>query len=151
MLPFFSYSFLETYGMVDKTKSYKCLKEKFKQMNEETLAYFKRQLMDDLESLLKGVDCNFDGLDDSKDNTPDVIDKASNFIDRSLSQKICDRESLRIRKIEKALEDIDNGVYGICERCEEDIAIKRLKANPVANYCIHCKTEIEKRERLIGA
>jgi DnaK suppressor protein len=107
--------------------------------------------MDELESLLKGVNCNFVGLYDSKDNTPDAIDKASNFIDRSLSQKICDRENLRIRKIEKSLEDIDNGVYGICQRCEEDIAIERLKVNPAANYCIHCKTEIENRERLIGA
>jgi len=43
-----------------------------------------------------------------------------------------------------------NGVYGICERCGEDIAVKRLKANPVARHCINCKTENETRERMTG-
>jgi DnaK suppressor protein len=70
-------------------------------------------------------------LDDLQENLPDLIDRASSFIDRSLLQNICHRENFRIRKIEKALEDIANGNYGICERCGEDIAIQRLKANPV--------------------
>jgi DnaK suppressor protein len=43
------------------------------------------------------------------------------------------------------------GVYGICERCGEDIAIKRLRANPLARHCLRCKTEIETRERLTGS
>jgi len=81
---------------------------------------------------------------------PDIVDRASSLIDRSLSQNICHRESLRIRKIEQALGDMANGVYGICERCGEDIAVKRLKANPVARHCINCKTENETRERMTG-
>ncbi|MBT8330942.1 MAG: TraR/DksA family transcriptional regulator [Deltaproteobacteria bacterium] len=81
---------------------------------------------------------------------PDLVDRASSFIDRNLSQNICDRVSLRIRKIEYALEDIANGDYGVCERCSTDIAIKRLKANTVARRCIRCNTKIENRARLNG-
>jgi DnaK suppressor protein len=120
-------------------------------MNKRNLIYFRKKLIQELKDLMRGVDCNFDGLNESEENMPDLIDRASSFIDRSLSQNICDRESLKVRKIELALEDIGNGVYGICARCGEDIAIKRLKANPVARHCISCKTEIETRERLTGS
>jgi DnaK suppressor protein len=53
------------------------------------------------------------------------------------------------RMIEEALEDIDNGEYGICRQCGCDIAVKRLKANPIARHCITCKSAMENRSRLI--
>ncbi|NNL75950.1 MAG: TraR/DksA family transcriptional regulator [Desulfobacterales bacterium] len=117
-------------------------------MNKQNLTYFKKRLVQELGELLKGNDCNFDGLNDSGEVLPDILDRASNFINRSLSQNICDRETVKIRKIEQALEAMADGSYGICERCSEDIAVKRLKANPVARHCIRCRTEIETRERL---
>jgi len=120
-------------------------------MNKKTLTHFKNRLIQELEDLRSGADCNLDGLDDSHEILPDLIDRASSFIDRNLSQSICDRSSLRIKMIENALEDIANGDYGICQHCGEDIAIKRLKANPVARHCIECKSEIETRERLTGS
>jgi len=46
------------------------------------------------------------------------------------------------------LEDIEEGVYGICEECGEDISVERLKARPVTHHCIRCKTRIEAREKL---
>ena len=119
-------------------------------MNKRNLTYFNKRLSKELDDLLRAADCNFDGLNDPEDNPADMVDRASSLIDRSLSQNICDRETLKIRKIERALEDMANGIYGVCQHCGEDIAIKRLKANPVARYCITCKTEIENRERLTG-
>ena len=118
-------------------------------MNNRDVLYFKKRLKQELNDLLRGADCNFTGLSESEENLPDVVDRASSFIDRSLSQNICDRDSIRTRTIEQALEDLKSGDYGICEGCGEDIAVKRLKANPVARHCIRCKTEIEARERLI--
>jgi DnaK suppressor protein len=55
-----------------------------------------------------------------------------------------------IAKIKKSLQAIDEGTYGICEECEEPIAIARLKARPVTNYCIDCKTKQEAFERVTG-
>lgn len=117
-------------------------------MNKNTIKYFKNRLVKELENLQRGENCNFEGLNDSEESMPDLIDRATSFIERSLSQSICDRESWKVRKIEQALEDLANGEYGICQRCGEDIAVKRLKANPVARHCISCKTAIETRERL---
>ena len=118
-------------------------------MNKKNLAYFKRELVKELQGLLRGVDCNLDGLNGADHQSPDVIDRASILADRSLSQNICDRRNLRIRKIEQALEDLEAGLYGICQRCGDDIAVKRLKANLTARQCISCKTEAEARQRLL--
>ncbi|MCK4468745.1 MAG: TraR/DksA C4-type zinc finger protein, partial [Desulfobacterales bacterium] len=55
-----------------------------------------------------------------------------------------------IKKIKKALERIDNDTFGICEKCDGDISIKRLKARPVTTQCIECKTKEEALEKALG-
>jgi DnaK suppressor protein len=55
-----------------------------------------------------------------------------------------------IKKIKNSLEDIENGDYGMCEDCGEDISIERLKARPVTSFCISCKTKRESIEKLAG-
>ena len=52
-----------------------------------------------------------------------------------------------LKKIDKTLNKIDAGTFGVCERCEEPISIKRLEARPVAELCINCKEEVERVER----
>ena len=46
-----------------------------------------------------------------------------------------------MNKVEKALVRIDDGSFGTCADCGEDIADKRLEARPVAKFCIDCKTK----------
>jgi DnaK suppressor protein len=103
-----------------------------------------------LADISGNANCNFAALKDADDQLPDIVDQAASNMERNLSHRFCNRDSLLVRKIEQSLQDIEIGDYGICERCGEDIAIKRLKANPTARHCIECKTEIEKRERLVG-
>ena len=71
--------------------------------------------------------------------------------DRRFRLRMQDRESKLIRKIEQSLSRIDEGIFGICEACGEDIAIKRLKAKPVTTYCIACKNKMEAIEQVAGA
>ena len=118
-------------------------------MNKKTLTYLKSRLINELGDLQRGENCNLNGLSGSDESLPDLVDRASSFIDRSLSQSMCDRQNLRIRMIEDALEDIENGEYGICRQCGEDIAVKRMEANPIARHCITCKSAMENRARLI--
>ncbi|MBW2411232.1 MAG: TraR/DksA C4-type zinc finger protein [Deltaproteobacteria bacterium] len=118
-------------------------------MNKKTVEHLKNRLIRELEDLQQGENCNLNGLSGSDESLPDLVDRASSFIDRSLSQSMCDRQNLRIKKIEEALEDIENGEYGICRHCGEDIAMKRLKANPIARHCITCKSAMENRGRLV--
>jgi DnaK suppressor protein len=78
---------------------------------------------------------------------PDVSDQASAEAEQNFSMRIREREQRLIKKIDEALERMDQDVYGICERCEEEIPYPRLKARPVTTLCINCKTLEEQEEK----
>ncbi|HXW68167.1 MAG TPA: RNA polymerase-binding protein DksA [Dissulfurispiraceae bacterium] len=79
---------------------------------------------------------------------PELGDQASAEIDRNFMLKLKGRERKLLAKIDEAIEKIDNGTYGICESCGDEINIKRLEARPVTTMCIECKTEQEEEEKL---
>ncbi|MDQ7787529.1 MAG: TraR/DksA C4-type zinc finger protein [Thermodesulfovibrionales bacterium] len=79
---------------------------------------------------------------------PDLGDQASAEIDRNFMLKIKGRERKLIKKIEEAVERIDEGIFGICDKCGEEIDIRRLEARPVTTMCIECKTVQEEEEKL---
>jgi len=74
----------------------------------------------------------------------DIYDQASSERDRELELLLGDREREKLHNIDEALLKIEEGEYGICEECEEDIPIGRLKVMPFARYCVKCKADIEK-------
>ena len=59
-------------------------------------------------------------------------------------------EELCILSVGGALERIENGTYGLCESCGEDITPQRLKARPVTTQCIDCKIKEEALEKALG-
>ena len=79
---------------------------------------------------------------------PDVSDQASAEAEQNFSMRIREREQRLVKKIDEALERMDQNIYGICERCEEDIPYPRLKARPVTTLCINCKTLEEQEEKI---
>ena len=81
------------------------------------------------------------------DDLPDEIDLASSEYQQSMIFRLRDREKFLLEKIEKALERIADGTFGICEQCDEEISVKRLEARPVTTLCIRCKEEQEKEEK----
>jgi DnaK suppressor protein len=89
-------------------------------------------------------------MSDLKENMPDPTDRATLESDRNFTLRIRDRERKLIGKIKDALERIENGTYGICESCEEDISDERLKARPVTTLCIACKQKQEDEEKIKG-
>ena len=66
--------------------------------------------------------------------------------ERELAIRNLDRESHLLRNVRGALRRIEDGTYGTCMHCEEDISPKRLDAVPWAGYCIRCQ-EIVDRNR----
>lgn len=81
---------------------------------------------------------------------PDVSDQASAEVDQNFSMRIKEREQKLLKKIDEALDRMNKNVYGICERCEEEIPYQRLKARPVTTLCIACKTLQEQEEKIRG-
>jgi DnaK suppressor protein len=83
----------------------------------------------------------------------DDLDRAAASRDREIDYMLSSREREELRAIDEALEKIEMGVYGICERCEKPIGAKRLKALPLAPYCHDCQSEMEQsqaRSRELG-
>ncbi len=117
-------------------------------MEEKDLEFFRHLLIQWMEKLLDHADETVEGLLGSQEILADPLDRATVESDRIWTLRIRDRESKLIKKIRQSLEDIENGEYGICEDCGEDISIERLKARPVTSFCIGCKTKRESVEKL---
>jgi DnaK suppressor protein len=114
--------------------------KRFKTMLEES----KRQLLLSAKKTLS-EESSFD-----TNELPDEIDQASSEYQQSMVFRLRDREKFLIGKIEKALQRIESGNFGICEKCEEEISLKRLEARPVTTLCIRCKEEQEQTEKSFG-
>jgi len=119
-------------------------------MKETDLQYFKNFLLKKLGKLLDQSNMSISELIEPADYSPDPIDRATREQGRNFMLRLRDRERKLVRKIKHALERIEAGTYGICEKCGEDIAFERLKARPVTVYCIHCKTENEAWKKASG-
>jgi DnaK suppressor protein len=81
------------------------------------------------------------------ETSADELDRIQNAQERDFAMGVIDRDSVRSREIRAALERIDNGSFGICLNCEEEIGPKRLAAVPWAALCIVCQ---EVAERMAG-
>jgi DnaK suppressor protein len=117
-------------------------------MKEKKLDEFKQILQQQLDELLREAGKTVAEMSDEKINFPDPTDRASLESDRNFELRIRDRERKLISKIREALERIEDGEFGICESCEEQIGEARLKARPVTTLCIDCKTEQERQEKI---
>ena len=84
------------------------------------------------------------------DDFPDEIDTASSEINLQFTGRLREREQGLLAKIDTALQKIEDGQFGECLSCGEDIGVKRLRARPVAELCIDCKSDQEKQERRVG-
>jgi DnaK suppressor protein len=120
------------------------LKKRDLQRFQKMLLQQKEQLLGNARKALSG-DIHLD-----PDDFPDEIDTASSEIGLSFIGRLRERERGLLNKINAALEKIEQGVYGECENCGEEIGLKRLEARPVAELCIDCKAEQEKLERRMG-
>ncbi len=115
-------------------------------MEKEKLAFFKELLNERLRELFEEAEKTVTGMTGGKDSFPDPTDRANLETDRNFELRIRDRERKLIGKIEEAIGRIENGTFGICAECGEDISEERLKARPVTTLCIDCKTKAEAEE-----
>lgn len=117
-------------------------------MNQRDLKRFKKILDESKQSILISArktmaeEAAFD-----TDDLPDEIDLAASESQQSMVFRLRDREKYLLEKIDRALERIKEGTFGVCEECDEEIAVKRLEARPVTTVCVRCKEEQEKEEK----
>src|SRR3982751_489343 len=87
---------------------------------------------------------NRDGI--AIEKSPDALDEVQNAAERELAIRNLDRESNLLRNVRAALHRIEEGTFGVCVHCEEDISIKRLHAVPWTPYCISCQEQADRAQ-----
>jgi DnaK suppressor protein len=115
-------------------------------LDQKNLEYFRNLLNQRISELRLEAGKTVENMDEDG-NFPDPTDRASMEANRNSILRIRDRERKLIFKIQEALQRLNDGEYGICEQCGEEIGIERLKARPVTTLCIDCKSSQEIAER----
>ncbi|MGH9628287.1 MAG: TraR/DksA family transcriptional regulator, partial [Bryobacteraceae bacterium] len=87
---------------------------------------------------------NRDGITIEK--SPDALDEVQNAAERELAIRNLDRESSMLRLVRAALRRIEEGHFGVCIHCEEEISPKRIAAVPWTPYCIQCQEQADKAQ-----
>ncbi len=80
------------------------------------------------------------------EKSPDALDEVQNAAERELAIRNLDRESNLLRNVRAALRRIDEGDFGTCVHCEEEISPKRVAAVPWTPYCIQCQEAADKAQ-----
>jgi DnaK suppressor protein len=107
------------------------------------------------EILLARLETIKSNIEDSKDNISklknmdckDELDFAEASSDSFTSEIIAVQQANELKEIKTALLSIDDGTYGTCQMCDEDISIGRLKAKPFAKYCTPCREIYEEASK----
>lgn len=114
----------------------------------ERLDEIKNLLLQMKAETLKEINKTLKSTSDVSSGEPsgDIYDQASSERDRELGLLLGDREREKLRNIDEALLKLDEGEYGVCEECGDEIPLGRLKVMPFARYCVRCKSDIEKMQ-----
>ncbi len=117
-------------------------------MNPKQQEYFRRKLLNWRGELLKESEETLETLQqEGGAQEPDLADRASTEMERSLELRTRDRARKLIAKIDAALKRIEDGTYGYCEETGDPISLKRLEARPIATLSIEAQERHERMER----
>lgn len=116
-------------------------------MDKKKLDHYKQLLLKQRQQILNvGLLNKSDDLHVSEEDLSDETDLATSMIQQQLNCAIRDREFVKLRRIDAALDRISEGTYGHCEDCEEEISAKRLENQPWADLCIQHAEDREREE-----
>jgi RNA polymerase-binding transcription factor len=107
----------------------------------DTLEETKKQLLKEIRGRVK------EETEGVKDEGRDTYDLASDERDREINFILNAREREKLLAIDEALQRIKEKSYGLCESCEGEIQLGRLKVLPFTRLCVRCQEETEKENK----
>ena len=116
-------------------------------MNDKQLQHFRQLLTAWKKELIEEVDRTVLHMKDDASNFPDPNDRATQESEFGLELRTRDRERKLLRKINSALQRIEEDNYGYCEETGDEIGLGRLQARPVATLCVEAQERRELAER----
>ena len=119
-------------------------------MEAKDIQFFRDMLNAMLEEILQKGQATIDDMTETVEVYADPADRATAESDRAFTLRLRDRERKLIKKIQQAIQRIDDGEFGVCVECGDEIGIARLKARPMTTLCINCKSKQEEDEMVRG-
>lgn len=116
-------------------------------MEAEKVEHFRQILLKELRRHNQNVrEDQATALESADDGVRDAVDMSLEDVNKEVAFRLGEHESQIVADIDQALLRIDEGSYGTCARCGEEISERRLEAMPSARYCAQCQSLIEQRE-----
>ena len=103
-----------------------------------------REILEAKQAELVALVRNREGI--AIEKSPDALDEVQHAAERELAIRNLDRESQLLRHVRAALRRIEEGSFGVCLHCEEDISPKRLAAVPWTPFCIGCQETADRSQ-----
>lgn len=117
-------------------------------MKKKDLEYFREMLTARKNQIEKNILDNMKEMESvNEQELNDDGDYAAVSADNLVESALNSKQRQELKEIEASLLKIDKDTYGICEMCDEQITIARLKVKPHARYCIDCREIIEKNQK----
>ena len=116
-------------------------------MRKREVERYREVLRERLEALIGNGSQAVHEMSEEEAEEPDPSDRATVEEERNWSLRLRDRDRKLIGKLQDALARLDAGTFGLCTRCGRPIGSARLRARPMTDLCIDCKTETEQLER----
>jgi len=117
-----------------------------KQMDKAKLKKYKEKLIQAREDLLKDLELEQEYLSESNEQG-DLVDLADNLINNEILNKLSDIDIEKIKLIDRALEKIENGTFGVCEGTGKAIPEARLNTIPWTPYTVEYAEQLERQQK----
>lgn len=116
-------------------------------LNKNEIETFKQRLLEmkvQLGASLKSVSDDVKTAEESKGYSQHQADEGTDDFGKTISIEVSTREQGILRQIDRALEKMEEGTYGICDVTGDEIPVKRLEAVPYANMTVAAQEKLEK-------
>ena len=124
--------------------------EKEAYMSPKQVEYFRQKLVTWRDELIEESRETMNNLREEVRDVGDEAERATRETENSLELRTRDRYRKLIKKIEQALNRIEEGEYGYCEETGEEIGLARLEARPIATLCLDAQERWELRQKQMG-
>ena len=142
---------ISNYKNMEKTDKESIKKQNNQNLNQETIQEIKNSLLEEKENIKKELQKiskkDFHEVDNRSAKFPEYGDKPdenaqeiNDYSTRYTTQKLLEKN---LEDINKSLKKIEEGDYGICKYCQNNISKKRLLARPTTTACIECKKNLQ--------
>jgi len=121
-------------------------------MQAKEIAKMKKRLLAEKQRLLNtAAESRKKEFSIATDDLADEADLTSVERSQGIVFTLREKEQKTLAEIDEALQRMDEGTYGLCEECEDDIGAKRLEIYPTARLCITHQEEEEKKKKFYVA